>query len=140
MDWDRIEGNRQRGSGSTPHDQHRKRFNFNCRPSSPPLSGRPRRRVLACRQARGHPGFSQPARAPLRPIPRLSKAAPLCFYHPCGLAEGRCDADGDVEILIASCSLGSPASRAFLPRRLSDAGPSRLLQGSATAGIRNPSQ
>ncbi len=40
-------------------------------------------------------------------------------------------ADGGVKILIALCSPRCPAPRAFLPRRLSDAGPWCLLRGSA---------
>ena len=66
--------------------------------------------------------------ASLRNTSLLSGLAPCCPH-----------ADGGVEILIALCSPGCPASRAFLPRRLLDAGPSRQWRGSAWAGIRNPS-
>ena len=44
--------------------------------------------------------------------PHSSRGRPCCPH-----------ADGGVEILIALCSPGCPAPRAFLPRRLSDAGP-----------------
>ena len=131
---------RQRGSGSTRHEQHRKRFKPDCRPSSPPLSGRPRRRFPACSQTGAIPASANPLAPRRGPSHASARLRCFAFWRLCGPAAGRRSADGDAEILIALCSFGSPASRAFLPRRLSDAGPSELLQGSAPAGIRNPSQ
>ena len=131
---------RRRQPGAIHHELGRKRFHSDYSPDSPPLSGWQRRRS----PNRARMGAVQspierlaPAVATLEP---LNKALPPHPFHLSSHTSCHPHADGGVKILIALCSFGSPASRAFLPRRLSDAGPSGLPRGSGWAGIRNPSQ
>ena len=116
-------GRRQLPLGSTRHEQDRARFQLDCWQPSPPLSGRLRRRLAG--------GSSLPPFRALRcgcvQVPALVNSP--CYPPPPYLlmlqtpAAACLRADGRGEILIALCSSGCPASRGFLPRGLSDAGP-----------------
>jgi hypothetical protein len=133
----------RRAPGSIRHDEQSRHFCTDCHPSSPPLSAWPRRcspggsetnaiqpssRLLAAAQAavcRRYGQYSAISRSPVH-----------FSAHEATHAQD----DGRVEILIASPNCGwCPAPRAFLLRRLSNAGPPCMLRDSASAGIRNPS-
>ena len=109
--------------GTTRHEQDCARLHPNRWQPPPPLSGRLRRRLpggtslrpfwaLRCGCVQVPALVNSPSYAPPPYLLMLQMPAAACLR-----------ADGRGEILIALCSSGCPASRGFLPRGLSNAGP-----------------